>query len=141
MLETNERSVEMYEKRYAAQSKIDEAKKLRRKAWVACAIGAVVLFAIMITFIMSAYDNEQVALLFALIAVYVLGIVAVYYIYGTIKNKNFFKMTRYIVRFYDAIEAFDKMEVKYAEKTLHPADREKVENRLMKVCDEINENL
>ncbi len=141
MNEEKSRSEIMYEKRYDAQDKIDEAKKLRRKARVACAIGAVVLFAIMISFIMSAYDNENVPLFFVLVCVYLAAVVAVYYVYGTTKNKKFYLMTHYIVRFEDAIEAFDKMEAKYAEKTLHPADREKVENKLMKVCDDINTKL
>ena len=141
MNESHDRAFEMYEKRYAAQEKIDEAKKLRRKASVACAIGAVVIFAIMISFILSAYDNENVVLLFVLIAVYLIAVVAVYYVYGTVKDRRFFKMTRYISRFEDAIELFDKMEAKYAEKTLHPADREKAENRLIRVCEDINENL
>ena len=141
MNESHDRAFEMYEKRYAAQQKIDEARKLCRKARVACAIGAVVIFAIMISFILSAYDNENVVLLFVLIGIYLLAVAAVYYVYGTIKNKNFFKMTRLISRFDDAIELFDKMEAKYAEKTLHPADREKAENRLIKICEDINENL
>lgn len=141
MADKQSRAFEMYEKRYAAQEKIDEAKKLRRKARVACAIGAVAIFAVMISFIIGAYDRENIVLLAVLVAVYFAAVVAVYYVYGTVKNKKFFKMTRYITRFEDAIELFDRMEAKYAEKTLYPADREKAENRLIKVCEEIVEDM
>ncbi len=141
MAEEQSKAFEMYEKRYAAQEKIDEAKKLRRKARVACAIGAVAVFAIMISFIIGAYDSENVVLLAILVVVYFAAVAAVYYVYGTVKNKKFLKMTRYITRFEDAIELFDKMEAKYAEKTLYPADREKAENRLLKVCEEIIEDI
>jgi len=57
----------LYERRYNAQSKIDEAKIIKRKAMVAGAIGAVVIFAVMVAFILGAYDREQVALFLPLL--------------------------------------------------------------------------
>jgi len=39
------------------------------------------------------------------------------------------------------IETIDKVEMKYAEKTLHPADLEKMEKRLVKLCDEIDKRI
>ena len=130
----------LYERRYEAQNKIDDAKIVRRKARVACAIGAVVLFAIMIAFILNAYDNEKVVLLFSLIGVYLFLVAVVFYAYGAIKCKSlakFFNSVMLITRWEDMIETLDKIEAKYAEKTLHHADLDKIEKKLVKLCDEI----
>ncbi len=134
----------LYERRYSAQEKIDDAKILRRKARVACAIGAVVIFAVMIAFIMSAYDNEQVPLLFTLIAIYFVLVAMVFYVYGAIKCgslSKFFNSVCLISGWEDMIESLDKIEAKYAEKTLHPADLEKIEKKLLKLCDEIDKKI
>ncbi len=134
----------LYERRYSAQSKIDDAKVIRRRARVACAIGAVAIFAVMIAFIMSAYDNEQVPLFFALVAVYLMATAAVYYIYGAVQSRSlskFFHSVRLISRWEDLLEYIDKVEAKYAEKTIHPADLEKTEKKLVRLCDEIDKRL
>lgn len=134
----------LYERRYNAQSKIDDAKIVRRKARVACAIGAVVLFAVMVAFILGAYDNEQVVLFFALVALYLVLTATVFYCYGAIKIgsfSKFFNSVRLISRWEDMIEYMDKIEAKYAEKTLHPSDLEKMEKRLIKLCDEIDKKM
>lgn len=134
----------LYERRYNAQSKIDDAKILKRKAIIAAAIGAVAIFAVMIAFIIGAYDREQVALFFCLVALYVLLVVAVFYGYGTIQLKSFskfFHSVRLISKWESIIEMTDKIEAKYAEKTLHPADLEKMEKRLVKLCDEIDNKM
>ncbi len=134
----------LYERRYNAQSKIDDARALKRKATVASAIGAVVIFAVMIAFIIGAYDREQVVLLFSLIAAYALLVVAVFYGYGAIKLRSlgkFFHAVRLISKWEDMIELTDRIEAKYAEKSLHPADLEKMEKRLIKLCDEIDNKM
>lgn len=134
----------LYERRYNAQSKIDEAKVTKRKAMVAGAIGAVVIFAIMAAFILGAYDREQVVLFFVLVALYFVLVAAVFYIYGALQYKSpgkFFHSVRLISKWEDMIEAIDKVELKYAEKTLHPADLEKMEKRLVKLCDEIDKRI
>ncbi len=134
----------LYERRYNAQSKIDDAKLAKRKALVAGAIGAVVIFAVMIAFIMGAYDREQVALFFALVALYVVLVVAVFYVYGAIRLKSFSKFyhsVRLISKWESMIEYIDRIEAKYAEKSLHPADLEKMEKRLIKLCDEIDSKM
>ena len=134
----------LYERRYGAQSKIDDAKIIRRKARVACAIGAVVFFAIMIAFVLNAYDNEKVVLLFSLIGVYLALVAIVFYMYGAIKCKSlarFFNSVMLITRWEDMIETLDRIEAKYAEKTLHPADLEKIEKKLVKLCDEIDKKI
>ena len=131
-------------RRYNAQSKIDEAKIIKRKAMVAGAIGAVVIFAVMVAFILGAYDREQVALFFALVVLYFALVVATFYIYGAIQLKSigkFYHSVRLISKWEDVIEAMDKMEAKYAEKTLHPADLEKMEKRIVKICDEIDNKM
>ena len=122
----------LYERRYNAQNKIDEAKIIKRKAMVAGAIGAVVIFAVMVAFILGAYDREQVALFFALVVLYFALVVATFYIYGAIQLKS---------KWEDVIDAMDKIEAKYAEKTLHPADLEKMEKRIVKICDEIDNKM
>ena len=134
----------LYERRYNAQSKVDEARIIKRKAMVAGAIGAVVIFAIMVAFILGAYDREQVALFFALVVLYFALVVATFYIYGAIQLKSFGKFyhsVRLISKWEDVSEAMDKIEAKYAEKTLHPADLEKMEKRLVKICDEIDNKM
>lgn len=134
----------LYERRYNAQSKIDEAKALKRKAIVAAAIGAAVIFAVMAAFIVGAYDREQVALFFALVALYVLLVVSVFYGYGAVQLKSFgkfFHSVRLISKWEDMIEMTDRIEAKYAEKSLHPADLEKMEKRLVKLCDEIDNKM
>ena len=134
----------LYERRYNAQSKIDDAKILKRKAMVAAAIGVVVIFAVMAAFLVGAYDREQVVLFFALAALYVLLVVAVFYGYGAVKLKSlskFFHSVRLISKWEDMIEMTDRIEAKYAEKSLHPADLEKMEKRLIKLCDEIDKKM
>ena len=108
----------LYERRYNAQNKIDEAKIIKRKAMVAGAIGAVVIFAVMVAFILGAYDREQVALFFALVVLYFALVVATFYIYGAIQLKSigkFYHSVRLISKWEDVIEAMDKIEAKYAE--------------------------
>ncbi len=134
----------LYERRYNAQSKIDDARQTKRKALVAGAIGAVVLFAVMIAFIIGAYDREQVVLFFALVALYVALVVCVFYIYGAIIYKSlpkFFHSVRLISKWEDMVEYIDRIEAKYAEKSLHPADLEKMEKRLIKLCDNIDSKI
>ena len=134
----------LYERRYNAQSKIDEAKVTKRRSLVAGAIGAVVIFAIMVAFILGAYDREQVVLFFSLVALYFILVAAVFYIYGALQYKSlskFFHCVRLISKWEDMIETIDKVEMKYAEKTLHPADLEKMEKRLVKLCDEIDKRI
>ncbi|MBQ8475124.1 MAG: hypothetical protein IJ499_05635 [Clostridia bacterium] len=134
----------MHEKRSAAQEKVNRAKVLRRKALVAAAIGVVALFAVMGVFIFSAYDSQNVLLLAVLLAVYVLGVIAVFYIYGWIKCgslKYFWRSMRYIVKLEEALEDMDKIEEKYAERTIRLSDMDEFEKKFLSLCDKINEEL
>lgn len=144
MAEQKSFSEYLYERRYNAQSKIDDAKLIKRKAIVAGALGAVVLFAAMVAFMIGAYDREQVGLFFALVALYALLVVCVFYIYGAVKSGSlakFFHSVRLISKWEDMVEYIDRIEAKYAEKSLHPADLDKMEKRLIKLCDDIDNKI
>ena len=98
----------------------------------------------MIAFILGAYDNQQVVLLFCLIGLYFVLTAAVYYCFGAYKMGSFVKFFNAVIlisRWEDMIEYMDRIEAKYAEKTLHPSDLKKMENRLIKLCDEIDNKI
>lgn len=134
----------LHEKRSSAQEKVNNAKKLRRKCIVAAAIGAVALFAVMGAFIIAAYDSQNVILLAILLAAYVLGIILVFYVYGAVKCgsfKYFCRSMRYIIKLEEMLEDMDKVEEKYAERTIRLSDMDEFEKKFLNLCDRINEEL
>lgn len=134
----------LHEKRSSAQDKVREAKTLRRKALVAAAIGAVALFAVMGAFIIAAYDSQNVILLAILLAAYVLGIILVFYVYGAVKCRSlkyFSRSMRYIIKLEEMLEDMDKVEEKYAERTIRLSDMDEFEKKFLSICDKINEDL
>ncbi len=140
--EEKTRDVVVYEKRYKAEEVLGGVKKWKRAALVSAAIGAVVLFCVMIAFIIRAYDAENVSLMAVLIGAYLVGVGAVYFVGGTVKAGSAARFVRGcgLLRAWSwAVSDFEQITDKSAEKTAMPGDVEKYEEKLVSLADKIAE--
>lgn len=130
----------LHEKRYRAKEILETVKAWKRKAVVTTAICAAVLFAVLISFIMGAYDAQNILLMVALIAAYFVLLLISYYIAGSAFAHGFSafsKGTKLLSRWNDAVADFEAMEEKVAERTAMPGAMEKCEIKLINVADDI----
>ena len=127
----------IHEKRYRANEILETVKAWKRKATVVCAISAVVFFAVLISFILAAYDAQNVILMASLIALYFVLVILSYYIGGAVISKSFaaFSGAKKLAKKWDyALLDFEAMEDKVAERTAMPGDMEKSESKLIDVA-------
>ena len=128
----------LHEKRYRAKEIIDVLKAWKRKALIACAICAVAVFAALISFVMAAYDAQNLLLAAAFVAAWILSMVIAYFVMGSVSALGlvpFKKGMSLMTKWNDATAYFDAMENKVAERTAMPGDMEKAENNLISVAD------
>ncbi len=136
--EQKTRDVIIHEKRYRANEILEIIKAWRRRATVVGAISAVAAFAVLISFILGAYDAQNIALMAALIALYFAVVLVSYNVGGALMAKSYaafrgaLKLGR---KWDDAILDFEAMEDKVAERTAMPGDMEKAEDKLLSVAD------
>lgn len=127
----------IHEKRYRANEVLDVIKVWRRKATVICAISAVVLFAVLISFIIAAYDAQNIILMAALVAAYFVLVILSYNIGGAVIAKSYsaFRGAKKLAKKWEyALLDFEAMEDKVAERTAMPGDMEKCEAKLIDVA-------
>ncbi len=136
--EQKNRDVIIHEKRYRANEVLEIIKAWRQRALVVGAVSAVAAFAVLISFIIGAYDAQNIILMAALIVLYFVIILVSYNVGGSLIAKSFkaFRDARKLFRKWnDALLDFEAMEDKVAERTAMPGDMEKAEDKLISVAD------
>ena len=130
-----------HEMRSSAQDHIDAfSKKYRRVLLITC-IAAVVLFLALCSFMMAAYDNENLVLLVVLILTYAVFVVLCWYIAGAVVCGSFGRFVRWSAvrsKWIDILERMDKIEERYLKGTVYEEDLKKVEHRMSALAEEIN---
>lgn len=130
-----------HEMRSSAQDHIDAfSKKYRRVLLITC-IAAVVLFLALCSFMMAAYDNENLVLLVVLILIFAVLVVLIWYITGAVMCKSLIKFVRWSAlrsRWIDILGQMDKIEERYLKGTVYEEDLKKVEHRMSALAEAIN---
>ena len=135
--EQKSRDIIIHEKRYRANEILETINAWKRKAAVVCAISAVVLFSVLISFIMAAYDDQNIVLMAVLLVAYLALTVVSYYVGAAAfaKSLGAFCSAKKLAKKWDyAILDFEAMEDKVAERTAMPGDMEKCEAKLIDVA-------
>lgn len=135
--EQKSQDIIIHEKRYRANEILEIIKVWKRKAAVICAVSAVVFFAVLISFILAAYDAQNLILTASLIAAYFLLVILSYNIGGAVTSGGFgaFRNAKKLAKKWDyALLDFEAMEDKVAERTAMPGDMEKCESKLIDVA-------
>lgn len=130
-----------HEMRSDAQSYIDSfSKKYRRVLLITC-IAAVLLFAILCSFMMAAYDNQKLYLLIFLFILYAVLVTLTWFVAGGIICRSLSGFVRWSTarsKWIDVIDQMDKVEEKYLRGTVYEEDVKKVESRMSSLAQTIH---
>lgn len=130
-----------HEMRSSAQDQIDAFSKKYKKVLLITCIGAVVLFLILCSFMMAAYDNEQLLALIFLIVLYAVLVTLTWFIAGGVLCRSVGKFVRWSAvrsKWMDVLGQMDLVEEEYLKGTVYEDDLKKVEHRLSSLAQEIN---
>lgn len=130
-----------HEMRSSAQDHIDTFSKKYKKVLLITCIGAVVLFLVLCSFMMAAYDNEKLLILIFLIALYAVLVTLTWFVAGGILCHSVGKFVRWSAmrgKWIDILEQMDQVEEAYIKGTVYEEDLKKVEHRLSSLAREIN---
>ncbi len=130
-----------HELRSSAQDHVDAFSKKYRKVLLITCIGAVILFLALCSFIMAAYDNENVSILIFWIVLYAVLVTLTWFIAGGVLCRSVGKFVRWSAvrsKWMDVLDQMDQLEEEYLKGTVYEDDLKKVEHRLSSLAQEIN---
>ena len=131
-----------HEMRSDAQDHIDSFSKKHRRVLLITCIAAVLLFAVMCSFMMAAYDNERLYLLVLLFVLYAVLVTLTWFIAGGIVCRSLAGFVRWSAirsKWIDVLSQMDKVEEDYLKGTVYDEDMKKVERRMAALAEEIND--
>lgn len=130
-----------HEMRSSAQDHIDNfSKKYRRVLLITC-IAAVLLFLVMCSFMLAAYDNEKLLFLIFLIVLYAILVTLSWFVAGAVVCRSLIRFVRWSAirsKWIDILQQMDEIEEKYLKGTVYEDDMIKVERRMSSLAEEIN---
>lgn len=130
-----------HEMRSSAQDHIDVFSRKHRRVLLITCIAAVLLFALLCSFMLAAYDSQKLYLLALLFVLYADLVTLTWFIAGGIMCRSVSRFVRWSMirsKWIDVVEQLDKVEEEYLKGTVYEEDMKKVERRMASLAETIS---